>query len=824
MLEGLKMIEAQDNRQFEQVYSKLERYKGLIEIFRQVSRLSASARSNSEFLQKTVDSLIENNCYFNVWLAVFSDEAEDKIGDFAWAIKDVDKNKFENFFEKRSLPDCYFEAQKSVEKFTVRQPEKDCAGCFLAGIYPDCSGFCKILGDEERELGFLVVSLPREFAENEEEKNLFRDIADRIFSALLRIRGLFALRSAEKAIKENEERFRLLAEVTVEGILLHKNGLAIDLNSSLAQMFGFSREELLNRNFMDFVHPDDVAKVKKELAKPVTSPYVIRMRRRNGNYFYAEIEARDYQIEGDKFRATAIRDISERIKSEEALRESESRFQKMLGVVPDMISIHDCEMNILYSNWQGFANVPPEKRIKNSKCYKTYRDFDDICPDCRARQVLLSKKAFREEAELPNGQVVDLRVIPFLNERGEVEMFMEWVRDITEQRKIEESEKKLQEQLVHAQKLESVGRLAGGVAHDFNNMLSVILGQAEIALLDLEKEHPLRSTLEEILKAGQRSADLTRQLLAFARKQTIIPKVFELNEAVDGTLKMLRRLIGEDIELIWKPSAVACMIKMDPTQLDQILANLCVNARDAISGKGKIVIQADIVEIDQLYSKEHPEIIPGKYCQMMVSDDGSGMSKETLENIFDPFFTTNESGAGTGLGLATVYGIVKQNYGFINVYSEPGFGSCFKILLPLAISGEKVSDTREPESDLQKAKEKTVLVVEDEATILAIAVSMLNRLGYRSFAASNAAEALAIVSEMHIDVLLTDVIMPNCQGPEIAGQLVKIQPGLKVVFMSGYTADAVARHGFVEDGVNFLQKPFSLKDLAEVLKNALDKN
>jgi CheY-like chemotaxis protein len=371
--------------------------------------------------------------------------------------------------------------------------------------------------------------------------------------------------------------------------------------------------------------------------------------------------------------------------------------------------------------------------------------------------------------------------------------------------------------------MESVGRLAGGVAHDFNNMLSVIIGYSELAMSQLSTADPLFASMQQIRKAAGRSADLTRQLLAFARKQTVSPKVLNLNECVESMLKILRRLIGEDIDLAWLPGAKIWPVSIDPSQIDQILANLCVNARDAISGVGRITIETHAQNIDDYYCASHPDAAPGEHVVLSVSDNGSGMDKETLDNLFEPFFTTKESGKGTGLGLATVYGIVKQNSGFINVYSEPGFGTTFKIYLPRHTVDIKPTQEETPALPASLGNE-TILLVEDEAAILDIEKLMLESLGYLVLKASTPTEAIHAAGEHAggIQLLITDVIMPEMNGSELAKNLISLCPGIKILFISGYTGDIIAHHGVLDEGMHFIQKPFSIEGLAFKVREALD--
>jgi len=382
---------------------------------------------------------------------------------------------------------------------------------------------------------------------------------------------------------------------------------------------------------------------------------------------------------------------------------------------------------------------------------------------------------------------------------------------------------KLEVQLHQAQKMESVGRLAGGVAHDFNNMLGVILGYTELAMERVEPDDPLHANLEKIQGAAQRSADLTRQLLAFARKQTVSPKVIDLNDTIENMLKLLRRLIGEDLDLAWHPAKEVWPVKIDPTQVDQILTNLFVNARDAFTDLGKVTIETGNTIFDEDYCRVHAGFVPGEYTMLAVSDNGCGMDKETQSHLFEPFFTTKEVGKGTGLGMATVYGVVKQNNGFINVYSEPGQGTTFKIYLPRHLSKAVPLSEKEPDKPGERGRE-TVLLVEDEPTILEMTTEMLQNLGYTVLAAGTPGEAVRLAHEHpgRIDLLLTDVVMPEMNGRQLAGNLLAHYPVLKRLFMSGYTANVIAHHGVLDEGVHFIQKPFSKKDLGEKLREALD--
>ena len=402
------------------------------------------------------------------------------------------------------------------------------------------------------------------------------------------------------------------------------------------------------------------------------------------------------------------------------------------------------------------------------------------------------------------------------NQRDLLEM------NITERKKMEEEKLKLQDQLAQAQKMESIGRLAGGVAHDFNNMLQTILGYTEMSMMDIATDSPIRENLLEIQKAGQRSADLTRQLLAFARKQTIAPVMMNLNEEVDSMLKMLTRLMGEDIELIWKPCSSSCTVKMDPSQIDQILVNLTINARDSITGIGSITIETDRVVFDDEYCFSHDGFYPGMYVILAISDNGCGMDESTLSHIFEPFFTTKGIGKGTGLGLATVYGIMKQNNGFINVYSKPGIGTTIKVYIP-----EQDADyLKTPESLRQPGipgGTQTVLLVEDDESLLQLAKQMLSKLGYTVLSTHSPRKAIELSMEYNgtIHLLMTDVVMPELSGRDLWGQIHQQRTDMKCLYMSGYTKDMIAHQGILQEGIHFIQKPFSREALAQKIHEIL---
>ena len=653
---------------------------------------------------------------------------------------------------------------------------------------------------------------------------IFDDLG-RVTHVVEYVRDITEIRQAQDEIRRRQQFLELVLHHAPDAIVtLDAQHRVIDWNPGAVKMFGYSPEEVIGVQLDDLVarHHHLVeagSKTAQVLSGVRVEAFETIRYRKDGTPVHVIAAGSPIIIDSDLKGVVAVyTDITDRVRSEEALRLSHQRFITVLDSIDATIYVADMDTyEILFMNrhmTQAFGID-----LTGKTCWKAFRNESAPCTQCTNDRLV-------DANGKPTGVVVWQGQNP-VNGKWYInyDRAIEWIdgrlvriqiaTDITELKRLEEG-------LLQAQKMEAIGTLAGGIAHDFNNMLSAILGRSELMLLGMAKDDPQRSNLQEILRATQRSADLTKQLLAFARKQAISPKVLDLNSVVEDSLKMLRRLIGEDIELIWHPSTRLWAVKMDPTQVDQLLTNLCVNARDAIAGVGTITIETKNRQLDQEYCTVDTEFKPGEYVMLAVSDDGCGMDKQTLESAFEPFFTTKKVGEGTGLGLATAYGIVKQNDGFINVFSEPGMGTTFELFLPK--STQALEDSAKA-SDISIAKgTETVLVVEDEASILDLISNVLERFGYTVLAARSPSQAIDMVADYQgiIHLLITDVVMPEMNGKALRDQIVRHRPTIKVLFMSGYTSNVIMHRGILENDVHFLQKPFSINVLARSVRKALD--
>jgi PAS domain S-box-containing protein len=618
--------------------------------------------------------------------------------------------------------------------------------------------------------------------------------------------------------------FQAALDTASDAVLwIDREGRLAYVNERACTSLGYTRRELLERRIWDI----DVGTTREAWAAswaPTMHEGMTesKYRRRDSTLLPVEVSARDLEVGGRRLRVAFVRNISERKAVTDALR----RTQAAVDRAREGIFWVNSEGRFVYVNDAACESL---EYTREELLRLTVPDIDPkVPPEVWKRDWLRSRenRSFVAETihKTKSGRQFPVEVaISFMQFEGE-EYNCVYTRDITERKRSEEVRAKLESQLLHAQKLESIGRLAGGVAHDFNNMLSVILGYTELIANRLPTGDPLLADLHEITKAACRSRDTTRQLLAFSRRQLIAPKPVDLNELVYSAKNALLRLIGEDIDLRFEPAGDLWQISFDPSQIEQMLVNLIVNARDALPNGGTITIATSNVRLDEASCRDRLEAMPGEYVVLTVRDDGVGMETDVVAHIFEPFFSTKEMGKGTGLGLATVYGMVKQNEGFVLVDTAPGCGSTFQLYIP-RMRTEPVQSRVAAEGGASRGK-GTILIVEDDEMVRNLTRSMLESLGYQVLVAPTPSVALRLCNsgDTVIDLLMADVVMPEMKGPELGERARAIRPGLRVLFMSGYTSNVLVRHGGGGEDVNFLQKPFTTAELARSVEDAMRSN
>jgi len=632
-------------------------------------------------------------------------------------------------------------------------------------------------------------------------------------------------RRAEQAYIKSEARYRELFNSNPDAVFIFDlDGQIVDANKVAESRYGYGRQELLGMNVRELAAADLRDSVDPKLREVLDGKVLFewRQQRRDGSEIPVEISAQCVHIEDRKQILSIARDISERKEAEEAFRESEERYLSLFNQSLNCIYVHDLEGNFLDANDAALRLFGYEKdEIYNlnfkdivgeeylAKAYETIREILITGSQKELTEYKLLKK---------NGEPVWILTEASLVYRyGRPHCLLGFAMDIT-------GRKQLEEQLQQTTKMEAIGRLAGGVAHDFNNALTPMLALSDMLLRRWDADEKTYSYMKEIKQSGERCAALTRQLLAFGRRQPLKMQALNLNHVVMNIEKMLSRLLGEDIELTRFLAPDLKSVRADAGQMDQVLVNLAVNSRDSMPSGGKLTIETANVHLDREYAETRPDITPGPHVMLAMSDTGHGMDEETLEHIFEPFFTTKEKGKGTGLGLSTVYGIVKQCGGNIWVYSEEGRGATFKIYLPAV--DEEPEELINPES-LGEGKyqgTETILLVEDEDSVRKIEKQLFEENGYTVRDAPDGEEALRICEERGQDIklMITDVVMPGMSGRELADRLASTCPHIKVIFMSGYTENSIVHHGVLEEGVHFIQKPFNNEALLRKVRELLD--
>ncbi|MBI5575364.1 MAG: PAS domain S-box protein [Deltaproteobacteria bacterium] len=644
-------------------------------------------------------------------------------------------------------------------------------------------------------------------------------------------------KEAEEKQREIERRFKVIADTAPDAIIsADSRGRIVFVNPGGLNMFGYDGESLAGRELTLLIPERYRSAHEKGMARFLATgePRVIGRTielhglRKDGTEFPLELSLATWNTGEGVFFTGIIRDITARKTAEEEIHATYSKLHSLVEASP--VSITAVSKDGITTMWNPMA-----EKVFGWSREEAMGRFLPIIPEDKKEEFREFQGRTVREGGISgvetrrlrkDGTLVDVRLstAPMRDSLGNIVGMVGILEDISGRKRMEQALHESEEQLRQSQKIEAVGRLAGGVAHDFNNLLTAIRGYSDLLLMKLEAGSNLRGEVEEIQKAGERASSLTRQLLAFSRKQVLQPKVLDLNAVVDNMNGMLRRLIGEDIDLVTGLRPALWSVKVDPGQIEQVIMNLAVNARDAMPRGGKVTIETDNVTLDDAYVKRHPFFKAGEYAILAISDTGEGMSDVVKKRLFEPFFTTKEKGKGTGLGLSTVYGIVKQSGGYIRVDSELGKGTAFKVYFPrVCMPADTKKDKRE--SKLQPGSE-CVLLVEDEDVVRSLIKTVLTEHGYTVLAAADGAEALKIGREYSgpIDLILTDVVMPNMGGRQAADSLAPHRPGIKVLYISGYTDDAIVSHGVLEAGIAFLQKPFTphslLRKVREVLDNA----
>lgn len=633
-------------------------------------------------------------------------------------------------------------------------------------------------------------------------------------------------KQAELAVRDSEARFRSLFRSIPQPIWVYdiETLRFRKVNDAAIEQYGYSREEFLQMTIKELRPPEGLPALMERLRDPqANTGYqgVWQHRKKDGTLIDVEIFTHNLLYEGRPSKLVSATDVTKRRIAEQELIKSEERYRDLVENAHDIIYSHDLEGNYTSINEAGerITGYTREEAVNMNITQTVAPEFVD-----KAREMIAAKlrgeesTAYELEILAKDRSRICVEVnTKLISHDGKPVGVQGIARDIT-------ARKLLEEQLRQSQKLESVGRLAGGIAHDFNNMLTAINGYSDLTLRQLPEDHRLRRNIEEIKKAGERSAQLTNQLLAFSRRQMLQPEVVDLNEILTDTTQILRRVIGEDVELITDLQRGIGAVKVDRGQITQIIMNLAVNARDSMPGGGKVTIATRNVFITPEQTRSFPGLLPGAYVEMTVSDTGTGIQGDDLEHIFEPFFTTKEVGKGTGLGLSTVYGIVKQSGGSVRVSTVVGTGTTFEVYLPRVVVDDSAAVSGVIEDNKFPFGPETILLVEDEEVVRSLLHETLEACGYDVIVAADGNAAIAVCenSPKPIDLLITDVVMPQMGGRELAEKLGKLMPSLPVLFISGYMDDALVRESVLDSDVNFIQKPFTLETISKRVRALLD--
>jgi PAS domain S-box-containing protein len=802
----------------------LARLNRVLHSIRDVNQLITHEKNRGALLQKACDILTSTGGYSGAFIALTG------LPPMAAVAKGTLPGELERSFQAAcisgSVPDCVSKALSTPDVLTRTLDVGTCGECPLLGHYPGRQAMSMRLEHGGIVYGAIGAAIPQSIPITDEEHGLFREVAADLSYALHAI-------EQEEMRRESEMRFRDLFDNSLSGIALHKilvdvQGKPIDfifleVNPAYEAQTGTRVADILGRRATQVypgIEKSGLIQIYGRVAlggEPVIFETFFEPLQR-----HYHISA--FQVDQGRF-AAVFDDVTERKRAEAALRETQGRYQSLFQASQDGIALADADTAIIRDCNPALLRMVGRNREEvvgqhhkilhpqqDGVVEESYRVHSDQIPELPVQTQLVTKTGSLVDVEITAGEVMI---------EGRRHLVVNF-RDITERKKAQLEREKLEQQFRASQKMEAIGSLAGGVAHDFNNLISVILSYTGLVMEALREGDPLRNDLVQVKRAGERAAALTRQLLAFSRKQIMQPVSLCLNQVAVGVEKMLQRILGEDIDYVQALAPDLGVVRADPGQIEQVLMNLVVNARDAMPEGGKLTIETFNVEIDEEYAAHHVAVTPGSYVQLVVTDTGCGMDEHTRGRLFEPFFTTKEQGKGTGLGLSTVYGIVKQSGGNIWVYSEPGRGTTFKIYLPRELGATAMV----PHAPVvtQATGTETILVVEDEQALREVARRSLAAAGFTVFTAANGVEALETAARHtgEIQLLLTDVVMPKMSGRALAQELVKTRPAIKVVYMSGYTDNAIVHHGVLDAGIQFIGKPFTGAELTRKVREVLD--
>ena len=643
----------------------------------------------------------------------------------------------------------------------------------------------------------------------------FRDISDR--------------KKAEKILRNSEIKFKSIFQSSNDAILITDfSGKIISCNQSTQKLFGYKDGEILNQPLVNLIpqnnNKENEPKKTASTGKMSLHGNVLEMKgcRKDKTTFPLELSLANWKTNEGSFLSYNIRDITGRKEAEKAIKQERDFVAAILDTAGVLVVVLNKNGQLVRSNkyWENLTGINREENYGQNYSDFFQSEVEILSYEENVQPMFNGKKHCKFEADLyrKNGDTKKIlwNFVTLYDKTGRLEFIIGTGLDISEQRNLEA-------QFRQSQKMEAIGKLAGGIAHDFNNLLTAINGYSDLILDTLDSEDPINSDIQEIRQAGQQASDLTQQLLAFSRQQILDMKVVNLNDICRKVDRMLRRIIGENVTLITEQGDNLHTIKVDSGQIEQIILNLSINARDAMSDCGVLTIETQNIYLDAKYNQTHTSQKPGQYVMLAISDTGCGMTKEIKDRIFEPFFTTKEKGKGTGLGLSTVYGIVKQCGGFIWVYSEPNKGTTFKIYFPQSVENTEQTVNLKIQETYPYGSE-TILLAEDEKVVRDFSSRVLKKQGYDLLVAKNAKEALKIAADKNsnIKLLLTDVVMPDISGKELAGRLLKDHDKMKVLYMSGYTDHTIFHQGVLEKGIHFLQKPFSPSILVNKVRDVLD--